>query len=135
MNSLLKIQNLNIIHTQSGKTILRDFRISLQRGRIHAVIGESGSGKTTLALLLFKLSHPDLNYYYDVFTLLNREYKDISKKEWLNLRGKNIILIPQNPANAFHPYRKVGVQIKEYFYLKDKKLANKPFILHILEEI
>jgi len=46
---MLKIKGLNIQTTDSGKKIIKNINLNLEKGKIYALIGRNGSGKTTLA--------------------------------------------------------------------------------------
>lgn len=49
----------NICKTFSGVYANRDIRLSVERGEIHALLGENGAGKTTLVNILFGLYAAD----------------------------------------------------------------------------
>ncbi|GGD80955.1 ABC transporter ATP-binding protein [Emticicia aquatilis] len=55
--SLLKINNLH--KSFEGVKAVNDISITLEKGRILAILGESGSGKTTLLHLIAALYEPD----------------------------------------------------------------------------
>ncbi len=48
--SSLEIKNLNV--SIEGKSILRDFSLTLPKGEVHAIMGPNGTGKSTLAKAL-----------------------------------------------------------------------------------
>ena len=132
--NLLEVKNLNIVD-KSGREILRNFNFELRKDSIHAIIGESGSGKTTFANSIFHLTHPELCLNFDSYSILRKSYLDYSTKDWENLRGKKITLIPQNPGKSFHPFISIGAQMRDYFRLKFPTLANEVSILEILEQL
>ena len=134
LKDLLNIENLSIYSPSSKKYILDGFPFHLQNDKIHAIIGESGSGKTTFATSILNLLSKDLQLTFNNYQILKRDYHSISSQEWQGMRGKRLCLIPQSPANAFHPYKKIGKQIYEYFRLKEKSLAKKDRILSLLEK-
>jgi peptide/nickel transport system ATP-binding protein len=132
--NLLEVKNLNI-EDKYGRKILKQFDFILRKDSIHAIIGESGSGKTSFANSIFHLTHPELKLEFDSYSLFGKSYLDYSEKDWENLRGKKITLIPQNPGKSFHPYISVGEQMRDYFRLKSPSLANEKSILEILEQV
>lgn len=50
----------NISKSFDGKAVLKDFSLTIDDGKITAVMGESGSGKTTLLNLIAGLLEPDV---------------------------------------------------------------------------
>ncbi|HRG44605.1 MAG TPA: ATP-binding cassette domain-containing protein [Leptospiraceae bacterium] len=132
--NLLEVKNLNIVD-KSGREILKNFTFELRKDSIHAIIGESGSGKTTFANSIFHLTHSELCLNFDSYSILGKNYLDYSTKDWENLRGKKITLIPQNPGKSFHPFISIGAQMRDYFRLKFPTLANEVSILEILEQL
>lgn len=132
---VVDVEKLNLTHTSSGKRILENFSFSLKADSIHALIGESGSGKSSFAYSIFKLNSPDLLLQFQKYSLLGRDYDSYTVKEWEDMRGQTISMIPQNPSTAFHPYIKTGKQIEDFLRIKDKNLAKKEFILFLLNEV
>lgn len=131
--NLLEIKNLSI--RDGERYILKNFSFDLRKDSIHAVIGESGSGKTSFANTIFHLTHPALEIQFDHYQILNRDYTELSDREWEEIRGNKITLIPQSPSKAFHPYLSVGSQMKDYYRVKKPSLANQAKILEILEKV
>ncbi|MCB1189120.1 MAG: ABC transporter ATP-binding protein [Leptospiraceae bacterium] len=132
-NKLIEVENL-FIRDKEGRYILKNFDFSLEKEQIHAIIGESGSGKTSFALSIFKLNNQNLHITFKKFDLIKIPLDSYSTPKLEDLRGKVVSLIPQNPISAFHPYRKVGSQIMEFFRLKKSPLANLDSIMTILSE-
>ncbi|MCC5814948.1 MAG: ABC transporter ATP-binding protein [Leptospira sp.] len=123
----LKIQEMN--EQQEGKVILDSLDWEFESGKVYSLIGESGSGKTTFALSLFGIIPEQARVSYDEFTVFGSDWKSLTQKDWNQVRGKKISLIPQNPHLAFHPYRKMGDQVCEFFHHTEKNFANRDFIL------
>lgn len=132
--NLLEVKGL-CIKDNSGRHILHNFDFILKKDSIHALIGESGSGKTSFATSLFHLTHPHLSLDFDSYNILGKSYFDYSEKDWVDIRGKKICLIPQNPGKSFHPFIPMGDQMKDYFRLKAPTLANEKSICEILEKV
>jgi Fe-S cluster assembly ATP-binding protein len=54
---MLTIQNLSVQTTESKKQILNGLNLTLERGKVHAIMGPNGSGKSTLASTLAGTPH------------------------------------------------------------------------------
>jgi ABC-type dipeptide/oligopeptide/nickel transport system ATPase component len=119
---LISVKNLTI--SSADKKILNEFSFRLKEGSIHAIIGGSGSGKSTFSYTVLGLIDPSLDFSFDKYNLIDYNYKDISSKDWRNLRGKDICLIPQNPSNAFHPYLTLKTQLKDTFSQKNIQISS-----------
>ena len=49
---MLKINNLHVQLEEEDKQILRGVNLSLEMGKVHAIMGPNGSGKSTLSYVL-----------------------------------------------------------------------------------
>ena len=50
---MLQIRNLNIMHKEDLRTILKDFTFNLNEGDKAVIIGEEGNGKSTLMKIIY----------------------------------------------------------------------------------
>jgi ribose transport system ATP-binding protein len=57
VNDLLELRN--ITKTYPGVTALDDVSVSLERGEVHAIVGENGAGKSTLIKIISEAETPD----------------------------------------------------------------------------
>lgn len=81
MNDALVFKDL---HTGYGKhEVLRGLDITLERGKLHAVIGPNGSGKTTLIRTILR----EISIWNGDLILDGRSIKDLSQKELSRLIG------------------------------------------------
>ncbi|ABZ94080.1 ATP-binding protein of an ABC transporter complex [Leptospira biflexa serovar Patoc strain 'Patoc 1 (Ames)'] len=108
---IIQIQNATL-QTREGHFIWKSIGLQVKKGSIHGVIGESGSGKSTLAMALFSIIPEGARLTYDQFLVLG---DDVFSKNVPN--QKNVFLVPQNPNLAFHPYRTIESQIKDFLRL------------------
>lgn len=105
----VQIKNATIT-TKDGKKIWYGISLEIPKGIVYGVIGESGSGKSTLGFSLFGMVPDGCQLTYQTFSVLG---EDVSH---LNL-GSKLFMVPQNPNWAFHPFRTIEAQIKDFFKL------------------
>ena len=111
MEKILEIKNLNLFFNEYQA--LYDVNLTLNRGVMHALVGESGCGKSITAMSVLRLLPKSAavksgEIYFKGENLLN--YTD---REMRNLRGNNIALIPQDPMTSLNPLYTVGNQLVE----------------------
>jgi peptide/nickel transport system ATP-binding protein/oligopeptide transport system ATP-binding protein len=87
--------------------------LELNRGQTLALTGESGSGKTSVALsILNLLPHPGRitggRIEFHGVNLLG-----LSSEELRRIRGREIAMVCQDPANGLNPVLTVGQQVEE----------------------
>ncbi len=113
--SILALEDFSIFLENKSYPILNRFSWNWKSGKVYSLIGESGSGKTSFAYSLFGINPKNAKIQYKDFNLFGKNYEYWESTKWKGIRGKKISMIPQNPHLAFHPYRKMGNQVKEYF--------------------
>ncbi|QPQ36125.1 ABC transporter ATP-binding protein [Lysinibacillus sp. JNUCC-52] len=113
---ILAIQNLVITFTLRGQvlTAIRDISLDLYKGESLAIVGESGSGKSVLMKSIMGLL--DKNGTVEQGQIL---YNDMdlaqfkTEQQWLNIRGKEIAIVTQDPMTSLNPLKPIGKQIEE----------------------
>jgi peptide/nickel transport system ATP-binding protein len=114
----LDISNLRVFFpTDDGlvkATNCVDLRI--EEGENLGLIGESGSGKTVLAMAILRLLPKDARIEGEV-RLNGQDLLSLSEEEMRRVRGKEIVMILQNPTSALNPVLTVGSQIEEVLRL------------------
>ena len=83
----LDIKNVSFNYSQSGKKILTDINVSINKGDKVAIIGETGSGKSTLLNLMLGL----LEYNEGKILLNNKIDLKSNLKNWYS----NLSFVPQ----------------------------------------
>lgn len=96
--------------------------ILIREGEITGIIGESGCGKSVLGMALIGLL-PSYAKIGGKIWYQDRDLLQLSTKEMRLLRGREIGLIPQNPADSLNPVRKIRGQLLEALRLcgRDRK--------------
>ncbi|MDD3435713.1 MAG: ABC transporter ATP-binding protein [Candidatus Gastranaerophilales bacterium] len=121
---ILEVKNLNLgFETEAGfKQALYDVSFSLQKGKIHALVGESGCGKTISAMSILQLLPKTAKitggevFFSEQETENDKQKIDIlklEKKELEQIRGSKIALIPQDPMTSLNPLYTIGNQLLE----------------------
>lgn len=119
-------------------TVLRGLSLDLYLGETLAIVGESGSGKSVLSKSLIGLL--DKNGFIDGGSIIYLG-KDISKyksdKQWIDIRGREISMVFQEPMTSLNPLKTIGKQIGEsvklHQGLRGKELKEQ--VLNSLREV
>jgi oligopeptide/dipeptide ABC transporter ATP-binding protein len=113
---LLKVENLTT-HLQTENGVVRavdGVSFHLKRGETLAIVGESGSGKSMLCRTILGLiprcaRHSDAGQiFFD-----GKDLGQVSRRELIRIRGKEIAVILQDPMSSLNPVMTVGRQISE----------------------
>ncbi|MDJ0395449.1 ABC transporter ATP-binding protein [Rhodococcus sp. G-MC3] len=135
---LLDIKNLEVAFTSNAGPVpaVRGVSLTVYPGQTVAIVGESGSGKSTTA-------HAIINLLPGTGTVTAGEIwfdgKDLAKakeKEFVDVRGNQIGLVPQDPMSNLNPVWKIGYQIEEALTANGiaKGKAAKTRAIELLEE-
>ncbi len=105
-------------------TAIRGISLDIYRGETLAIVGESGSGKSVFTKTFNGLL--DANGMITQGSLMY-EGMDLSRfkkeKEWLQIRGKEIAMVMQEPMTSLNPLKTIGEQISEAIRLRDKSIS------------
>lgn len=107
---LLTIRELRI-HA-GAEELLHLPELILRTGEVHGIIGESGSGKSLTLFVIMGLLSPQLSISGSV-VFQGQELTQISEKNWLNIRGKAMGMVFQEPMSALNPQMTCGKQLLE----------------------
>ncbi len=116
-NPVLSIRNLRIALPEGAdrEFAVDDVSYDLNKGEILCIVGESGSGKSMSANAMMGLL-PDLvrpvggEIMFDGIDLLT-----LSENQLMDLRGRRIAMIFQEPMSALNPLMRIEDQIAEVF--------------------
>lgn len=133
---ILSVENLHVKFKLRGKTLhaLRGVTLDVYRGESLAIVGESGCGKSVLNKNFIGLldgngfiSQGQIRYYDALEKFKGntackqdeqgRMYVDLTNlpkpTDWLNIRGSEVCMIPQDPMTSLNPLKSIGKQILE----------------------
>ncbi len=112
MSDDIRLEDVQVVYPVSGEVLLVS-RMVLEGGRVTVAAGPSGSGKSTLGHALCGLL-PYLGAKVSGGLALGEQTLDLGDvKAWRRLRGRAMRWIPQDPAAAFTPTRRVLPQMLE----------------------
>jgi len=112
---MLKVENLQV--GGDGFLVVDKVSFTIGQGESFGIAGESGSGKSTLLLSLMGMMRPGLRNLGGSVRLNGSPMLGQSEAALASVRGSKIALIPQNPATALNPSRRIGTQIAEALLL------------------
>lgn len=124
---ILEVKNLNLgFETDSGfRQALYDVSFGLEKGQMHAIVGESGCGKTISAMSILSLLPKTARIKSGEILFKNQNLLDLNEKEMQKIRGSKIALIPQDPMTSLNPLYTVGDQLLEVIYKHQSGLSEK----------
>lgn len=114
--SLLAIRDLEIRFRDGTEERLLIDRVSLElkKGEILGLVGESGSGKSLLCrAVMGLLPSRKLSVTKGHVSLAGRDITRLPEREMLDIRGRRIGMIFQNPTSHLDPVMRIGDQIAE----------------------
>ena len=113
---ILSAKDIEIQFNLRGRELkaIRKCSLDLYKGETLAIVGESGSGKSVftksfLGMLDANGSIIGGSIMYDGVDI--SQYK--KEKEWLQIRGKKISMVMQDPMTSLNPLMPIGKQIQE----------------------
>ncbi|MEX1667689.1 ABC transporter ATP-binding protein [Zhongshania guokunii] len=109
--SLLKLESLQV--SIGPVQAVRDVSLSLAPGECRALVGESGCGKSVTAMSLLSLMPAAAKTNALRWEFAGRDMRQLSERDWRQLRGNEIAMIFQNPMTALDPTQTIGSQIAE----------------------
>lgn len=113
---VLSVQNLKTyFHLSTGIVKAVDgVSFDLEKGQTMGIVGESGSGKSVTASSIMRLLPKNTGKIQGGKILFeDSDIVKMSTDELLNLRGKDISMIFQDPMTSLDPVYRIGYQIKE----------------------
>ena len=102
------INSVSIFDDEKSRTILKDIKFDIGKGKVYTILGKNGSGKSTLiksltVLLPSELYEVNGKVLFDDVDLLNTTNEILR-----GVRKNNIRYVFQDAANSFDPLKKIS---------------------------
>jgi peptide/nickel transport system ATP-binding protein len=124
--ALLEVRGLKTyFRTTAGLVRAVDgISFSVEEGEVLALVGESGSGKSVTSLSILGLVPRPAGFHAGGEILFRgRDLAALAEKDRRPLRGRDISLVFQDPANALNPVMSCGDQVAEGLRLRGASAA------------
>lgn len=136
---LLEINDL-VVSYQTAKGLVHavnNVSLEVHPGQITAIVGESGSGKSTTAQAVIGLLADNAEVDSGRISFNGRSLVGLNAREWKNVRGTKIGLIPQDPNNSLNPVKIIGASVGEGLAIHKRGTAaeRKKKVIELLERV
>ncbi|MEM1432331.1 MAG: ABC transporter ATP-binding protein [Pseudomonadota bacterium] len=114
-DAVLEVSGYSLTYqTPSGPLhALKNVDLTVPRGQTHGLVGESGSGKSSLAWAIMRYL-PESAVENDGRLLLSNEnLRDRTGPQILEIRGRRISMVYQDPSTSLNPAMRLGEQLGE----------------------
>ena len=111
--ALMQVDGLSLAYRQERGWLeaVSDVTFDIRPGEIFGLVGESGCGKSTLAGQLLGYHHPRARVIGGRIVFRGRDLLELRPSQLQHVRGRQISFVPQNPATALNPAKRVGTLI------------------------
>ena len=113
--SVLEIHNLEVKFSFKKRTItaVQDINIKVKAGQIVGIIGESGAGKSTIGKAIIALLDRSGFISYGSIKFQGQDITHMQYAQAVQIRGKQIATIFQDPLSSLNPVLKIRSQMCE----------------------
>ncbi|RDJ05739.1 ABC transporter ATP-binding protein [Rhizobium grahamii] len=137
MANLLDVRNLHVSYRgrKGDNPVVKGISFSLGQERL-GIVGESGSGKSTIGRALLKLL-PTAKITAERMQFGETDLLACREKEMLQVRGRRMSMILQDPKFSLNPVHRVGDQVAEAYRIHNgaSRSAAKQRTLEMLEAV
>jgi len=111
---VLRIRDLRISFKTPGRstTAVSGIDLDVGVGEVVGVVGETGCGKTVTGLSVLGLLPDTAHVSASEMTLLGEDLMTYSESDFRKIRGSQVSMVFQNPANSFNPVFTIGSQMR-----------------------
>jgi oligopeptide transport system ATP-binding protein len=116
MDNVLRVDDLHVsFDTYAGEVkAVRGVTFDVAEGEVLAIVGESGCGKSVTAQTIMKLNPmPPARIVKGEIQLVGKDIVKATEKQMMNIRGKDVSMIFQDPMTCLNPTMTVGKQLTE----------------------
>ena len=92
---------------------LKDIDLTVEHGQVHGLVGESGSGKSSLAWSILRYLPETAVENDGTLRLAGESLRDRTDAEILQIRGRRIAMVFQDPSTSLNPAMRLGEQLAE----------------------
>ncbi len=92
---------------------LRKVDLAVRPGRTLGLVGESGSGKTSLAWAIMRYLPANAVERAGALMLMGEDLRAKTSDEVLDMRGRRVSMVFQDPGTSLNPVLRLGEQISE----------------------
>ena len=120
---ILEIKNLKIdfLNDEGWREVVHGIDFEVFAGRTLGIVGESGSGKSVSNLSVMHLLSPKTSRIKaDAMLLEGLDIKDFNERQMVEVRGKRIAMIFQEPMTSLNPVYRCGYQVAEMIRQHEK---------------
>lgn len=116
---VLELDSLGIGYRTATADVdaVRSVSLTVQPGEVVALVGESGSGKSTTAHSVIGLLPGNGKVMSGRILFDGRDITGLKAKKLREIRGAEIGFVPQDPAIALNPVKKIGIQVAEALWV------------------
>jgi ABC-type dipeptide/oligopeptide/nickel transport system ATPase component len=138
-SAILEVRDLRVHFGDKahGVQAVDGVSFDLYPGRTCGIVGESGSGKSATALALMALHDERTTDVAGSVRLQGRELVARPEAELLEVRGRRIAMIFQDPMTSLNPFLKIGRQLTEVLEVHEglSRRAAKRRSVEVLERV
>lgn len=134
---LLEVVDLEVSFRSSTGMVpaVRKANFCVYPGQTIAIVGESGSGKSTAATAIIGLLPGTGKIVGGKILFQGHDITKLRKRQYVDLRGNHIGLVPQDPMSNLNPVWRIGFQVKEGLKANGRaKGHEKERVVELLEE-
>lgn len=113
---ILEVNDLQVdftTDTNHAVHAVRDTTFCVYPGQWVAIVGESGSGKSTSAMAVLGLLAGTGHIVGGSIKLEGEEISSYTSKQYEQILGKKMGLVPQDPMSNLNPVWRIGTQVEE----------------------